>query len=210
MRLPAAAKDREDNKADRSKHSSISSHSSDWRSDFFVPSAKLKNFLWRFRFTLWQGKLYDNEGWTPLQRASREACNNGSCFRVIEELIDNIWPADLDTRTPKGPNCGQPAGWAPVHFLAEAVNGTHFLQRLAYWGACITAAVEGIFLIHIYIYIYIYINIIILHYISYHMNTPTYYKIGPTNIDKEVGLICPTHLSPASTQPHSLASFNAH
>ena len=41
------------------------------------------------------------------------------------------------------------------------------------------------------------------------MNTATYYEIGPTNIAK-VGLICPTHLSPASTPPHSLANFHTH
>jgi len=217
MRLPAATKDRDDNKADRSKRSSISSDSleSYWERQCFVPSNELKEFVVRYGFTFntWHGKLFDKEWFSPLQRACHEACKNTLARQpelttLIEELIETNIPADFDERTP---DWGKPPGWAAVHFLAETVDGLPLLQRLAEQGACIYATVEGIFLIHIYIYIYIFKSYYVaLYIISYHMNTPTYYKIGPTNIAKEVGLICPTHLSPASTQPHSLAPFNTH
>ena len=82
--------------------------------------------------------LLDHEGFTPLQRACKVACNEGveqgtELGRVLEYLISGSQPGhragELDACTPvcKGT---RPPGWAPIHLLAEAKGAAFLVKKL--------------------------------------------------------------------------------
>ena len=109
----------------------------------------LDNWLWRRHFgglstTVRVHDLRDTEGFSPLQRACRDACNRGMDFalkEVFAALLTRISPEALNAHTPHG---AQPGGWAPVHFLACAKGGLHLLKILVIdKGANLSAEIRG-------------------------------------------------------------------
>ena len=98
-----------------------------------------------------QKDLLDSEGFTPLLRACKVACNDGvsqnsKLARVLEYFLSGSQPGyrpgELDATTPPWPGTRPPA-WAPIHLLAEAKGAGFLVQKLISAEADVAQQITG-------------------------------------------------------------------